>query len=1163
MRLLNVDTLKLEEFLDHRTIRYAIFSHTWDEKEVSFADMQRGLRHATALPYFKKIRGACRQAASDGFKFVWVDTCCIDNSSSAELSEALNSMFHWYSDAGVCYAYLSDVVEVGDGPVAESQFRNSRWFTRGWTLQELLAPKKVVFYSREWAKVGSKGQFATRISEITRIHPKALEDFDITEFSIAERMSWASDRVTTRQEDVAYCLLGLFGVNMALLYGEGERAFIRLEEEIIKSSDDHSIFAWISPHIAPYMGAGLLATSPSQFKHSRGITPFQADAGISRPYLMTNKGLSINMNLVRGYSQHEYFALLDCRTGGGLCFAICLRELIHGGEGLQADFSHGRNSSLATSTGDQFIRVRCPELYAMQSRNYDRTAELFVRQTTYLPRQLFVRQTTDLPRQLVHSRGREAFRLIQSSPSFTLLRVLDLAPEYARPYPGSRNGELVCICGHDYGILVDIPMLRDGWVATAIFGSTWFGPEVWIMLGWTRIFGVSVHICGGYNKNSNGDIVGAELRPLNSITKTEIIDPVWNQEGPIPVSVKVDMQHGRDIATPHTSNPTTKVPTQRRNATDRQPTTTDTMDTQRPPKKPARVYGKKKQVSKSAGIFLQDSSPAPQKVGELEVEDAAAVVEEKREEEGNGKGMGSEDAIGDKKLATESREGGSPTQSRSSSSSATPVPETTKTTNAKPKTSKSSRAKKKMREQKEKDNGESQPAADGHNTPKPATKPKAFSDPEALVDLTHTLNALQLTSTSPPASQSTSQPPPPKHRTRRPRAAAPTPASPALHPPPTPPTSTAPSWLAPLPAPLPWSHLLHPTWPLTKLTESSYAEIYTLHNPSGSSILKILALRPPRGPGSRRETACKVEDVLSEVAILDLVTDVSGFVVFRGVFVARGGVPRGVVKAWEGWDEKEPGEGASVEESEAWEDGRGRSVFPYPGRYHKDQLFLVLELGDAGKDLEHYKLTTREELWDVFLGTAMALATGEDMFGFEHRDLHEGNICLRRAGPASKIPAATSSTAELRSGFSGLEITLLDYTLSRARTEEGKTLFLDLDDPENAALFEDCEPGTKEQERKQRRVYSAMREHVVAQEKLAGGKQQKGQVGEGRWAQHHPYTNVLWLSYILEYTITHFAGPKAALKLFEEEIADVRATLRKGKREGDGGVLRRLGRNFG
>ncbi|OBT70618.1 hypothetical protein VF21_10350, partial [Pseudogymnoascus sp. 05NY08] len=251
MRLINVDTFELEEFMDHRSTRYAILSHTWGKGEVTLGDMQRGLSRAEGLPGFEKIRGACRQAASDGFKFVWVDTCCIEKSSSAELSEAINSMFRWYSDAEICYAYLSDVAEVGDGPEAKSQFRNSRWFTRGWTLQELLASKKVIFYSREWVEMGSKEDFATTISEITGIDPEALGPLDITRFSVAERMSWTSSRVTTRQEDIAYCLLGLFGVNMALLYGEGERAFVRLEEEIIKISDDHSIFAWTSSSEAP------------------------------------------------------------------------------------------------------------------------------------------------------------------------------------------------------------------------------------------------------------------------------------------------------------------------------------------------------------------------------------------------------------------------------------------------------------------------------------------------------------------------------------------------------------------------------------------------------------------------------------------------------------------------------------------------------------------------------------------------------------------------------------------------------------------------------------------------------------------------------------------------------------------------------------------------
>lgn len=538
MRLLNVDSFKLEEFLDHRTIRYAIFSHTWDDKEVSFADMQRGLRYAKTLPYFKKIRGACRQAARDGFQFVWVDTCCIDNSSSAELSEAINSMFRWYSDAGVCYAYLSDVVEVEDGLEAESQFRNSRWFTRGWTLQELLAPKKVVFYSREWAKVGSKGEFATRISEITRIHPKALDYFDITEFSIAERMSWASDRVTTRQEDIAYCLLGLFGVNMALLYGEGERAFIRLEEEIIKSSDDHSIFAWASPHITPYMGAGLLATSPLQFKHSRGITPLQADAGISRPYLMTNKGLSVKLNLLRGNTSMEYFAVLDCRTVGGWVLAIRLQELTYSSEGLTR-----RLSAVTSTAGDQFMRVGCDVLHAMQPREHNETVDLFVRQV--------VQNITVQVIPMVNIRGTKAFMLDSIPSPFKLLRVYEFVP--GSIHSSNRKVESVCMYGQGSGILVDIPVWANDWVATAIFKSGTGGPEVSVMLGWTNEFGVSVHVCGGHDENPDRDTIWVELKPLsNSITKAEIMhhsENGWDEDRTelIPVTVRVNMRQERSF----------------------------------------------------------------------------------------------------------------------------------------------------------------------------------------------------------------------------------------------------------------------------------------------------------------------------------------------------------------------------------------------------------------------------------------------------------------------------------------------------------------------------------------------------------------------------------------------------------------------------------------
>ncbi|KFY48760.1 hypothetical protein V495_01053, partial [Pseudogymnoascus sp. VKM F-4514 (FW-929)] len=725
MRFINVDTFELEEFMDHRSTNYAILSHTWGQKEVTFADMQRGLPHAEALPSFEKIRGACRQAAIDGFKFVWVDTCCIDKSSSAELSEAINSMFRWYADAKICYAYLSDVEEVGEGFEAESQFRKSRWFTRGWTLQELLAPKKVIFYSHKWIGLGSKEEFATMISEIAGIDYEALRVLDITRFSVAERMSWASGRVTTRQEDIAYCLLGLFGVNMPLLYGEGERAFIRLEEEIIKRSDDHSIFAWTSSSDAPYMTSGLLATSPLQFKHSGRIDSFRGATDQSRPYLMTNKGLSIKMNLLKGNGPQEYFAVLDCCTMDRWILAICLRETVYSPD--KTRFSPGESAC------DQFIRVRCDELYALSSTSYDGSVELFVRQKNMLSPATYA----------VNTRGATAFKLDEVSPSFVLDRVCQYAPN---DYNLHRKEKMMaCIYGHDGGILVDIPNSVNDWVGIAIFRSTTSSAAVWVMLGWTFKFGVSVHVCEGYEENSNGDILEVALRPQRMMKKV-IQYQDWDPEFKTKTGCYPCVR-----ATQH--------------ATAKGPTTPYTMDTQRPPKKTARVYGKKKQVSKSAGIFLQDSSPAPQKGGgrveeEKEVEKTVTTAEVESRNEGND----------NEKPVRRSTRKSSPVKS---DSNAEPGLDARADANATPRKLKSSRKKKKKTDTKESDNVDNEPAAVAHKEPKapksPAkspTKAKAASDPDVLADLTQTLNALQIAPTSPPATQ----PPPSKtHRARRPR----------------------------------------------------------------------------------------------------------------------------------------------------------------------------------------------------------------------------------------------------------------------------------------------------------------------------------------------------------------------------------------------------------
>ncbi|KAI0440048.1 heterokaryon incompatibility protein-domain-containing protein [Xylaria telfairii] len=299
MRLLNVDTLRLESFLNEKTRPpYAILSHTWltDAEEVGFEDL---LRYHEAVENgepsivdsiisragFRKIRDCCAKARqSDKLQWAWVDTCCIDKRSSSELSEAINSMFKWYRDAERCYVFLQDVT----GPENDPSFRDSRWFTRGWTLQELLAPKLLSFYDREWQLIGTihddaletsdaDSQLCDAVSSITSIPIAFLKGAPLTDACVAKRLSWASKRETTRPEDVAYSLLGIFNVNMPLLYGEGRNAFIRLQEEIINHVHDHSILAWGAVNLGAITdwaciqdnyeieGAEALAASPADF----------------------------------------------------------------------------------------------------------------------------------------------------------------------------------------------------------------------------------------------------------------------------------------------------------------------------------------------------------------------------------------------------------------------------------------------------------------------------------------------------------------------------------------------------------------------------------------------------------------------------------------------------------------------------------------------------------------------------------------------------------------------------------------------------------------------------------------------------------------------------------------------------------------------------------
>lgn len=312
MRLINCRTLTLETFEHSEAPPYAILSHTWGDDEVLFQDFL--LPHVREAKHgWRKIELTCRQAAADGLSHAWVDSCCINKESSSELSESINSMFRWYAHSRHCYVFLSDyhLPPNSEGP----HLRASKWFTRGWTLQELIAPPRLSFFDADWKFIGTKRDLAQDVTECTRIDLSILtatsvEDIRIglDECTVAKRMSWAARRQTKRPEDLAYCLLGVFDLSMPMLYGEGERAFTRLQEMIIQETNDMSIFAWqTSSEMDPAtqfselreggMGyRGILAKRPAEFYIGHLIIPSQFPTVVPE-YAVTNKGLRIDVKL--------------------------------------------------------------------------------------------------------------------------------------------------------------------------------------------------------------------------------------------------------------------------------------------------------------------------------------------------------------------------------------------------------------------------------------------------------------------------------------------------------------------------------------------------------------------------------------------------------------------------------------------------------------------------------------------------------------------------------------------------------------------------------------------------------------------------------------------------------------------------------------------------
>jgi hypothetical protein len=382
---------------------YAILSHTWSDGEIVLQDLQGSDIHDASwsalsdhLPEvlggnkvngLEKLLRSTELARRNRYEHLWVDTCCIDKTSSAELSEAINSMYRWYAGADVCYAYLSDVpAAVTEDPFEmNSKFRHSRWFRRGWTLQELIASQQVEFFASDWSYLGAKTgdiAFTRLLNEITGIQLNVLlGEISPQDISIAARMHWAVERQTTRVEDIAYCLLGIFDVTMPLLYGEGKRSFIRLQEAILIREEDQSLFAWHSEFLSENaVGgtwqssgfSGLLADSPDRFWDDNDIETAMPLTLTSSPSAVTSKGLGVDFLLLpcgdnQVVGEADFRVVLNCerlRDGQRESPVIYLKRI--------------------WGVGDQFARVRPdlktfipPNISLLEDGHYER---VFVKQ---------------------------------------------------------------------------------------------------------------------------------------------------------------------------------------------------------------------------------------------------------------------------------------------------------------------------------------------------------------------------------------------------------------------------------------------------------------------------------------------------------------------------------------------------------------------------------------------------------------------------------------------------------------------------------------------------------------------------------------------------------------------------------------------------------------
>lgn len=266
MRLLEIQDpseFSLIQVASHTTLSYAILSHTWtDGQEVTYQDLISGAGKGKSG--FDKIKFCGEQAAKDGLQYFWVDTCSINKSDTDELTTAINSIFRWYRDTKKCYVYLTDIsAPAHDRDLQPSQstweaaFRGSSWFTRGWTLQELITPATVEFFSKEGNRLGDKRSLEKSIQEITGIPIQALQGNPFSDFNVAERIRWAARRQITKEEDIIYCLLGLCEVSMPPLYGEGKEVALKRLQFTVRgfsneSSEPKDLEEKLVPFIVPF-----------------------------------------------------------------------------------------------------------------------------------------------------------------------------------------------------------------------------------------------------------------------------------------------------------------------------------------------------------------------------------------------------------------------------------------------------------------------------------------------------------------------------------------------------------------------------------------------------------------------------------------------------------------------------------------------------------------------------------------------------------------------------------------------------------------------------------------------------------------------------------------------------------------------------------------------